>query len=364
MWIVIILAMAAVSLLGFVYVVTRITKFPVIREHFGKKTGYLLSFCILLLVLAGVSFWGSLWDAMIVFIHLLVFWLIAEIIFFLAGRIRKKKWVHYWAGYTAIAVTAVYMCLGAYHALHVVRTVYTVDVEPELGVDSFRIVGFSDSHMGTIFHADKLEEYVERMNQENPDIVVIVGDYVDDSSSYEDMVDGCKALGNLQAKYGVYYVFGNHDAGYYGAEHRGYGKDELVKNLENNQVIVMNDEVIPIAGNVYLCGREDSQQRNRKTMTQLAEEFTPENCVIVLDHEPNDYEAEAGAGVDLVISGHTHGGQFIPINRAGEWMGLNDMTYGSAKRERTHFLVSSGIADWAFKIKTGCISEYLVIDLI
>ena len=98
-------------------------------------------------------------------------------------------------------------------------------------------------------------------------------------------------------------------------------------------------------------------------MQDLIGAYVDENCVIVLDHQPNDQQAQAEAKADLVLSGHTHAGQFFPINGMGEWFGLNDMTYGLKKQERTNFIVSSGIADWALKFRTGCRSEYFVVDI-
>ena len=84
---------------------------------------------------------------------------------------------------------------------------------------------------------------------------------------------------------------------------------------------------------------------------------------IVMDHQPADFDAEAAAGVDLVLCGHTHGGQMIPINHVGEWLGINDLVYGLETRGNTQFIVSSGISDWALQFKTGCHSEYLIVDL-
>ena len=89
----------------------------------------------------------------------------------------------------------------------------------------------------------------------------------------------------------------------------------------------------------------------------------PGRYQIMLDHQPGDYEAEAAAGVDLVLSGHTHGGQMIPINKVGEWIGVNDRTYGYEKRQNTEFIVTSGIADWALWFKTGTKSEYVVLNV-
>jgi predicted MPP superfamily phosphohydrolase len=85
--------------------------------------------------------------------------------------------------------------------------------------------------------------------------------------------------------------------------------------------------------------------------------------VILLDHQPYDFDAEAAAGADLVLCGHTHGGQFIPINHIGEWIGENALRYGHEKRQNTDFIVSSGISNWTFRFKTGCHSEIVVIEL-
>ena len=85
--------------------------------------------------------------------------------------------------------------------------------------------------------------------------------------------------------------------------------------------------------------------------------------MIVMDHQPHDYKNEADANVDLVLSGHTHGGQLIPINIIGELIKANDKTYGYEKRGETNFIVTSGISDWAVDFKTGCKSEYVVIDV-
>ena len=82
-----------------------------------------------------------------------------------------------------------------------------------------------------------------------------------------------------------------------------------------------------------------------------------------MDHQPSDYDNEAATAADLVVSGHTHGGQFFPITRVGEYIGVNDRTYGYEKRNGTEFIVTSGISDWALYFKTGTKSEYVIIDI-
>lgn len=113
----------------------------------------------------------------------------------------------------------------------------------------------------------------------------------------------------------------------------------------------------------YVIGRADAQVGDRSTMEELTKDLDQDLYQIVIDHQPTDYEKEAEAKVDLVLSGHTHGGQMIPITKVGEILNINDRTYGWEERGTTRFIVSSGIGDWTLKFKTGCISEYVIVDV-
>ena len=138
-------------------------------------------------------------------------------------------------------------------------------------------------------------------------------------------------------------------------------------------VQLLEDDVAFLGEQVAIIGRNDLSDNMRgsdmgggtvKTIDDLlsSTQLTPEHYSIVLDHQPYDYKNLSGKA-DLVLSGHTHGGQLIPIRRVGELMGVNDMTYGHKNMEGTDFIVSSGIADWAICFKTGCKAEYVIIDI-
>ena len=123
-------------------------------------------------------------------------------------------------------------------------------------------------------------------------------------------------------------------------------------------------------GRFYLVGRQDASEeldfgRSRAKIADLISELDEDKFSIVLDHQPRDYNAEADAGADLVLSGHTHGGQLIPLMQLTGWFHIagDDRIYGTEQRENTDFIVTSGISDWAIKFKTGCRSEYVIVDI-
>ncbi|MCI8542418.1 metallophosphoesterase [Acetatifactor aquisgranensis] len=367
MWGFIFGGLAAGSVLGIIYLSSRFAKFRTVRKAAkGKK---ILRFLLGLILVLAVAFvtgaaLGAI-NAAIVILHLMVIWLLCDGFSWIAEKKRGQKFRGYYAGILAIGITAVYLTCGWFLANHVWATHYNLETDKQVG--GLRIVLFADSHVGNTFSGEGFGRWVEKMQAENPDIVVIAGDYVDDDTSKEDMAAACAALGTLKTTYGVYYAFGNHDKGYYGPAYRGYSGADLIAELEKNGVTVLQDETVLLGESFCLIGRQDRSEdqmgRHRATMEELTADLDPDRYSIVLDHQPHDYEAQAASGVDLVLSGHTHGGQLFPFHRMGEWLGLDDKSYGCERRGGTDFIVTSGISDWAIQFKTGCKSEYVVVDV-
>ena len=227
--------------------------------------------------------------------------------------------------------------------------------------EELRIVLISDAHLGITLDGEGFAREMERVQATDPDIVVVVGDYVDDDTLKADMVEACRALGGLETTYGVFYVYGNHDEGYY--RYRDFTGQELRDALEENGVTILADESLPIGESYTLIGRRDRSMRGRADMETLTEDLDRSRYLIVLDHQPNDYDAEAAAEVDLVLSGHTHGGHIFPAWIVDRLMHYNDQRYGIERRGESCFIVTSGISGWAIPFKTGCFSEFVVIDI-
>ena len=372
MWAILMIVLFFSAFAGIIYLINRIGKFGFLNKITkGKKWLRILISAVLVCGITVILWvaWGSM-NAIVCILHLIIFWLISDGIFALIKKRRKKSLKRYYAGAVALVFIIGYLGSGWYLAHHVWETDYQIQTDKEVG--SLRVAVFADSHVGTTFHGEGFAEHMKTIEEQHPDVVLIVGDFVDDDTTKEDMIACCKALGELDTTYGVYYVFGNHDKGYYPPEYRGYDGNDLIVELEKNQVHVLQDEVELIADKFYIIGRQDKSEEyaeKRATMEELTANLDPDKFSIVLDHQPQDYAAQQNVNVDLVLSGHTHGGQLFPLMTIENLtkMTPDDRVYGYEQRENTNFIVTSGISDWAIKFKTGCKSgcksEYLMIDI-
>lgn len=361
-WLILTAVLIFMALGGAVYLIFGFRRFSVIKRLAEKRR--LLSWLVCLVPLAAFGFAAvrNPFSAAVVFLHLVLFWILADLIGALVRKCTKKERRRYVEGAAAILLAAVYLSVGWYNAHNVRRTAYTVQTGKAIG-DSVRIVGISDAHLGVTLDGERFAGEMARIQGEDPDVVVVVGDFVDDDSRRADMERACEALGDLKTTYGVYYVPGNHDRGY-SLGQRDFDFSDLRRALEENHVTILEDAAAELGEGLVLFGRKDRSDPGRADMASAAAALDPAGFQVVLDHQPNDYANEAAAGADLVISGHTHGGHIWPAGLVGLLLGANDRVYGTETRDGTVFIVTSGISGWGIPFKTGTFSEYVVIDLV
>ena len=274
-------------------------------------------------------------------------------------KINKEGYI---AGVLAIVLTTGYFVYGWNVAHDVVSTEYTVTSDKLADGDSFKVVQITDSHIGTTFNGKEFEKYIDEISDLNPDVIVFTGDFVDGSTTYEDMVDGCKSLGKAKSKYGVYFVFGNHDLDFFGGN-RYYTDEQLINALKENNINVLQDESVLVDNKFYICGRQDATVHDRMSTDELIREVDKTKFMLLLDHQPIEYKEAEENGIDMLLSGHTHGGQLYPLAYINKLVSRNDRVYGFEQRKNTSFIVSSGISEWGFGFRTGCKSEYVVINI-
>ncbi len=350
-----------VSLAGLWYLALRIHRFTFFQKM--EEDHKILSWILAALPEAVVVGWAFLNTTamLVVLIHLIVGWLLCDLIAFLVKKAAGKQIPYNYKGLAAILLAVVYLGAGWYFAHHVYQTAYTLTTPKDVGEEPLRVAAIADSHIGITLDGEKFAAQIERIRQSDPDILLIIGDFVDDDTKKADMVAACSALGQLDLPYGVYFVYGNHDEGYFG--YRNFTAEELRTELVRNQIKILEDECVLIDNRFYLAGRKDRSMPERMEAEELTAGLDPSKYTILLDHQPNDYEGEEASGADLVLSGHTHGGHIFPVGLIGLAAGANDRVYGKEQRGNTTFIVTSGISGWAVPFKTGAISEYLVIDI-
>lgn len=369
-WVVLFGVLFAVAVVVLVFLIRNVRRlrFVAILSRGNRAASCAIGTAVTLLPLVLIGLlWGYV-NAVIVMLHLAIFLALAKFVLFIVRKVSRRNIRRLWAGVTALAVTVLYLGVGWVQAHHVWQTNYSIDSDKNVG--SIRIALLADSHIGTTFDGNGIAEYINRINRQKPDVVVIAGDFVDEDTEKTDMQNACRALKDLHAPFGVYFVFGNHDKGKYSNGARGYSGDDLISELQKNAVTVLQDENVLIDDRFYLIGRQDaSEERDfggkRAAISELTEGLDKSKFSVVLDHQPHDYKAEAAAGADLVLSGHTHGGQMIPLVQLIRLfhLGGDDNVYGAERRADTDFIVTSGISDWAVKFKTGCRSEFVIIDI-
>jgi predicted MPP superfamily phosphohydrolase len=231
-----------------------------------------------------------------------------------------------------------------------------VDLTPGIentGNDELTIIAASDLHLGNVIRKGRLVKWVDLINRQNPDIVLLAGDIFDHSYDAVESQQMDQDLGRLQAKYGVFAVPGNHD--YY------TGIDRVMDYLGKSGMQVLRDTAITVANRVVIIGRDDLTNSKRKTLSSLVSGLNSGLPKIVLDHQPHTLGESVDNKIDLHLSGHTHNGQIFPFNRIVSL--IYDLGYGYRKTGNTHLYVSAGLGLWGAPIRLGTRSEIVKIRL-
>lgn len=234
-------------------------------------------------------------------------------------------------------------------------TVTSEDLPRDIG--QLRIVYLSDIHQGAFFSQSRVDSLVKKVNALNADLVLLGGDYAEDSDG---AVSFFKTLPNIHARYGVYAVMGNHDRTAPESNLR------LMKNamVSNGITPVINDVVSVRIGtsDIYIAGIDDVNT-GWPDLEGTAAKARDENFTIFLSHSPEiipeALKSEDMNGrrnwFDLGLFGHTHGGQ---IALAGQYLGISkvDSRYeqGWVVENRIPMLNSRGVGTSVLPIRILC----------
>jgi predicted MPP superfamily phosphohydrolase len=266
-----------------------------------------------------------------------------------------------------LAVTAGVVSLGAAgtgavlaNTAPAVRRVPITLPRLDPALDGLRIVTFSDAHLSATWRRARLERVVDLVNEQQPDVVAIVGDLVD--APVEELRQDVAPLADLVAAQGVYFVTGNHE---YFTDTDGW-----MRHLPTLGVDVLRNERVPIGrgGATFdLAGIDDRTAAGSGVPGHGADldaaldgrdDAVP---VVLLAHQPFMVDQARAAGVDLQVSGHTHGGQLWPFDYA---VRLDQPAVeGLSRVGDTQLFVTTGAGNWGPPMRIGARPEVVVIEL-
>jgi len=218
-----------------------------------------------------------------------------------------------------------------------------------------RLVFFSDLHIGEAMTPDYIARAVKLIQDQQPDLILCGGDFIDHRAVYAYDPRVMASLRSLHAPMGVYYVLGNHEY-----------RDDLEANIrwvsEVGGTLLRDSIAFPGNGPLTLIGRDDWVNGNRKPFEVIANEADPlRGPVVLMEHTPASIDSIGDSPVDLILCGHTHGGQIWPGQLMVWWRyGMVSGTRPVGERE---VCISSGIGSAGATYRVGTRSEIRVYDL-
>jgi uncharacterized protein len=258
-----------------------------------------------------------------------------------------------------IIVVIVILIYGTWNAQNPKVSYYKISTPKSAGeLKSLHIAMVSDIHLGNIMDNDRLNIMVNRINNMNPDIVLLAGDVIDDRVGPFVKQKMSETFRKLNPQYGVFASLGNHE--YIGGE-----VNDAVFNLNQAGIKVLRDSYIKIGNYFYIAGREDLASERflgvqRKKLSEVLSGVDRSLPIILLDHQPVGLDESEKEGIDLQLSGHTHKGQMFPnqfITRK-----VFEIDWGHLQKKNLNAIVSSGFGTWGPPIRIGSRSE--IVDIV
>jgi predicted MPP superfamily phosphohydrolase len=259
---------------------------------------------------------------------------------------------------TAAAVPLLALAFTVIGFVNARRTARVVSVRIPLrglppALEGLRIVQISDIHVGPTIKHGYLEAIVERVNALQPDVIAVTGDLVD--GSVAELAAHVAPLARLRARHGVFFVTGNHE--YYSGVHGWV--DELtrlgLRVLHNEHVVLQHDGAALVLAGVTDFSGHHFDPAHRSDPVAALRGAPPDAVRVLLAHQPRSAAAAAEAGFDLQISGHTHGGQFLPWTFFVPFQ--QPYTAGLHQLGRLSVYVSRGTGYWGPPKRLGAPSE-------
>ena len=289
-------------------------------------------------------------SSFIVMLYLVLLFLAADIA--RAVHLLPSRYLHSsWTGTLAVIVIMLGLFIyGNIRYNNKVRVPLQLTTSKALPHD-YKIVMASDLHLGYHNRRAELSRWVDMINAEKPDLILIAGDIIDISIRPIEEEKMAEEFRRLSAP--IYACLGNHEY---------FSKVQQAREFYRAAGInLLIDSTAVVDSALTIIGRDDRMNQNRKELAMLANQADKSTYTIVLDHQPYNLEKTEQCGIDFQLSGHTHRGQVWPIS----WItdAIYECSWGKWQRNNTNYYISSGLGIWGGKFRIGTQSEYVVATL-
>jgi len=264
-----------------------------------------------------------------------------------------------WSFIVVAVITFLLVTAGFINAVIPVVKRYDITInKPAEETKTLKIAAASDIHLGSVIRKRSLKKLSSILNEEKPDLILLLGDILDGEVKPVLRSDLLKYFDPPESKYGLYAVAGNHE--YIG------GGAKTIPYIESMGFRVLKDEVVELTNGVQLIGRIDKDAgrfygKPRLALEKLVEQANTTKPIILLDHQPFNLDETMKNGVDLQLSGHTHHGQLFPLNYITKM--IYELSYGYMKKGNSNIIVSSGYGIWGPRVRLGSRSEVVVVNI-
>ena len=289
-------------------------------------------------VLAFVTMLNGWSDAAIFISYLFFASILADLIRLVWKYLLKDKYLKliprlHKKGILAFIIFTIIIINGFYGMSHIDQSEYNLTTN-KIGNNSYSILFISDVHYNPDKNPQLIKESISKMNELKPDIVILGGDIVDERTPKDSMKEIIKELGSINSTYGTYYIYGNHDkrpdTEFCENGKRTFTDKELNQAITSSGIKILEDKKVIINDDLVLIGREDRNQNKfteRANITDMLNKSDYSKYIVVLDHQPIPKQEDLGDGIDLQLSGHTHGGQIFPFNLFQELNHISETNY-------------------------------------
>lgn len=258
-------------------------------------------------------------------------------------------------GYTTVGIMVFMLAVFVYGNIHYydkVRVPIELKTNKDIGKKSLKIVLLSDLHLGYHNRRAEFRKWVDLINAEHADLILVGGDIID--ISVRPLLEEHVAEEFHRLNAPVYACLGNHE--YYS------GEPKAQQFYKDAGITLLRDSVATASG-ISVIGRDDRTNLHRRSLSELMQGVDRKGrFTILLDHQPYHLDEAERNGIDFQFSGHTHHGQVWPAS----WItdAIYEDAFGPLRKGATQYYVSSGVGIWGGKFRIGTRSEYVVLTVV